>query len=137
MQTDRPAVPAPNADINVTPFLDVLLVLIIVFLSSVQARRALDAVLPDPCTGACDATGTSIVLEVLGGGRYRLNQRALGGDSLERTLRGVYAGRPDKILQVAGHRGARYQEVVSAMDAARSAGVRVISIPPSTAYATP
>lgn len=46
----------------------------------------------------------------------------------------VYSSRPDKVIQVAGHRDVAYQAVLSAMDAARSAGVRVISLPPSGSY---
>jgi biopolymer transport protein ExbD len=47
----------------------------------------------------------------------------------------VFDGRPEKIIQVAGHRSARYQQVLGAMDIARTAGVRAIAIPPSSAYA--
>jgi biopolymer transport protein ExbD len=48
----------------------------------------------------------------------------------------VYADRPEKIIQVAGHRDASYQAVLAAMDVARSAGVTVVSIPPSSSYSS-
>ncbi len=123
-----------NADINVTPFLDVLLVLIITFLAAVSARKSLDAVLPVPCTGSCVSDGVPIVLEVLANGSFLLNQQPVSGTSLSASLHVAFDGRPDKILQVAGHRDVSYQGVLAAMDAARSAGVTVISIPPSESY---
>lgn len=128
--------PAMNADINVTPFLDVLLVLIIVFLASLTARKTMDVQLPVPCGDICAGSDRVIVLEILAQGRYLLNRQAVAADELLPTLRRVYDGRPEKILQVAGHRGARYQDVLTGMDVARSAGVRVISIPPSDSYDT-
>jgi biopolymer transport protein TolR len=125
---------AMNADINVTPFLDVLLVLIIIFLASVTSLKAMDAQLPVPCGPACTGTDRTIMLEVLGNGQFLLNTQSVDAAHLEETLRGVFAGRPEKVIQVAGHREASYQAVLTAMDVARSAGVRVISIPPSESY---
>ena len=124
-------------EINVTPFLDVLLVLIIIFLASMSARKAMDAVLPEPCTAACDGRDLAIVLEVLGDGGYRINRTPVAPGTLGTTLRGILAPRTDKVIQVAGHRDARYQQVLSAMDLARDAGARVISIPPSESYSAP
>jgi biopolymer transport protein ExbD len=125
---------APNAEINVTPFLDILLVLIITFLAAMSARMTMDAQLPEPCTGACRGDDRQIVLEVLPGGLYRLNSRMVTEANLLSTLRSTYAGRPEKIIQVAGHRDVRYQTVLSAMDVAHSAGVKVIALPPGESY---
>jgi biopolymer transport protein ExbD len=132
--TMRDAAHAPNADINVTPFLDILLVLIITFLAAMAARKTMDAQLPVPCAAICERDATPIVLEVLPNGLYRLNSQTVPEAALLPTLRSVYAGRPEKIIQVAGHRGVRYQTVLSAMDVAHSAGVKVIALPPSESY---
>jgi biopolymer transport protein TolR len=123
-----------TSDINVTPFLDVLLVLIITFLAATSARKTMDAQLPVPCAGSCASDGRPIVLEVLASG-YLLNRRPVTEAALRETLRSVFDGRPEKIIQIAGHRDATYQSVLSAMDVARSAGVTVIAIPPSESYA--
>jgi biopolymer transport protein ExbD len=126
--------PSMNAEINVTPFLDVLLVLIITFMAALQARKAMDVQLPVPCTGTCSTTSDAIVLEVLGADRFLLNRQPIHNGQLLATLASTFAGRPDKILQVAGHDRARYQEVLFAMDVARTAGVRVLSVPSSETY---
>ena len=119
-----------NAEPNVTPMIDVLLVLLIVFMVVVvQGRRTMDVQLPEPCYSGC-GVGEAIVLEVLPGGTYRLNRRAVDRESLLPVLSAAYRGRPDKVLSVAGRPGAKYAEVVEAMDVARTAGVRVLSAVP-------
>lgn len=123
-----------NAEMNAAPLLDVLLVLIVVFLASLKTRTTMDAQLPVPCEAACDGAGDAIVLEVLEENRFLLNRQPVAVNELSAVLARTYVNRPDKILQVAGHERARYQDVLAAMDVARSAGVRVIGIPPSDSY---
>jgi len=124
-----------RGDMNVTPMLDVLLVLLVIFmLLAMRERRTMDAQLPVPCAGTCEPGGPPIVLEVLPGPSYRLNRAPVARAELPGRLAAVYAGRPEKVLQVAGHPGATYQQVIAAMDLARGAGVRVIGLPPRTAY---
>ena len=115
-----------SSEPNLTPMIDVLLVVIIVFMMAmVQVNRSMDAVLPQPCTVGCDAS-PPIILEVLEGPRYRINQRDVSAADLASEVRSIFAPRPMKILQVAGQRGVRYADVVEAMDIAKSAGVTVI-----------
>lgn len=129
-----PAVSRPSAEPNVTPMIDVLLVLLIVFMVVVvQVYHTMDVRLPIPCTGTCNGDAP-IILEVLPGPAYRINHTDVAPGALADQLRALYAPRPEKIIQVAGHPGVRYQDVMAAMDIARSAGVRVIGIPPKDAY---
>lgn len=125
---------ALNAEINVTPFLDVLLVLIITFLAAMSARKAMDVHLPTPCDARCEASSPAIVLEVRAGGAYYLNRAPIAPASLLDTLRAVYLGRPEQVIQIAGHPGTTYQSVLSAMDLARAAGVKVVALAPGTSY---
>jgi biopolymer transport protein ExbD len=122
-----------NAEPNVTPMIDVLLVLIIVFMiANIRVRMTMDAVLPIDCAGACEtAANTQIVLEVLPGPAYRVNGTLVGaGGNLLARIEQLYRGRPDKIIYVAGRPGVHYEDVIDAMDIAKAAGVRVIGIPP-------
>jgi len=116
-----------QAEPNVTPMIDVLMVLLIIFMVAVSTdRRTVDVQLPVPSeTGD---GGASIVLEVGPGGHLALNRQPVPEAELGRRLRAVYAGRPDRVLMVRGARTARYQEVVTAMDSARAAGVRVLGM---------
>ena len=123
-----------TTDINVTPFLDILLVLIITFLAAMSARKSMDVALPIPCEGSCMSKDVPIVLEILADGSFLLNKKVLTPATLVATLHATFDGRPDNILMVAGHRDVHYQDVLAAMDVARSAGVTVISIPPSDSY---
>ena len=118
----------PAAELNVTPMLDVLLVLLVIFmLMAMRTRQTIDAQLPVPCGAACDG-GEPIVLEVLPGPTYRLNRTPVSPADLAGRLAAVYAGRPDRVLQVAGRPGVTYQQVIGAMDVARGAGARVLGL---------
>jgi biopolymer transport protein TolR len=115
---------------NVTPMIDVLLVLLIAFMIMVtQMRHSMDVQLPQPCRDFC-ASGDQIVLEVLPGAAYRVNQKPVDHAALQGYLASLYQRRPDKVIAVAGRPGVLYNEVIEAMDVARSAGVRVISAVP-------
>ena len=126
-----------RGDMNVTPMLDVLLVLLVIFmLLAMRERRTIDAQLPVPCAAGCVDGTTSLVLEVLPGPAYRLNRPPVPAAELPRRLAALFVDRPEKVLQVAGHPGATYQQVIAAMDVARGAGGRVIGLPPRSAYLT-
>lgn len=118
------------AEPNITPMLDVLLVLLIIFLSvAIQVHRSVDVQLPVPCTGQC-GDGESIVLEVGPGPAYRVNRRPIAPGRLREELAAIYRGRPMKVLEIAGDRGVTYQQVVSAIDVAHAAGVVEVAIRP-------
>lgn len=134
MKTSVPSI--PNAEPNVTPMIDVLLVLLIVFMMvAVQVHRSIDVQLPEPRIGA-STSEPAIVLEVLPGPTYRLNQRSIAKPNLLAELTATYRGRPDKTIHVAGKPGVRYDDIVSAMDVAKSAGATVIGIVPKSVSPT-
>ena len=112
---------------NVAPMIDVLLVLLVIFMLLVPLqRRHVTVQLPARQFSEDGAVG--IVLEVGPAGRLALNREPVTEAALRQRLRAVYAGRPDKTLIVRGDRAATYQAVITAMDSARGAGVRVIGV---------
>ena len=112
-----------QAEPNVTPFLDVLLVLLIIFMYlSLTQQKVITAQLPDP-TPVLGPNTPSIVLEVRPGAMYAINSRVVAGAQLAGQLRAIYDGRPEKTLIVRAAPGVRYQEVVTAIDIAKGAGV--------------
>ncbi len=124
-----------NAEPNVTPMIDVLMVLLIIFMVIVpSSRKALDVQLPDPNPAPTTSTPTSqIVLEVLPGGQYTVNKQPVQGAALAQRLKEIYDPRPDKIIFVKGDPKVKYQDVIKAMDIARGSGVKVIGVPPKEA----
>ena len=128
-------------DINVTPMIDVLLVLLIIFMMVVpMARKAIDIQLPDPNPAVAPANAVSqqIVLEVLPNGVYTVNKQApMSKDNLMKGLKDLYDARPEKLIFIKGDPAVKYQDVIFAMDMARQAGVKVIGVPPKDKTAPP
>ena len=120
-------------DINVTPMIDVLLVLLIIFMMTIpMMRKAIDLQLPDPTPQNTPQgpPAPQIVLQVLPGGVFKINSEDVTQAGLAARLKDIYDQRPEKIIFVKGDPAVKYQDVVMAMDAARGAGVKVIGIPP-------
>ena len=120
-------------EINVTPMIDVLLVLLIIFMMVIpMSRKAIDLQLPDP-TPQPDQSGpppSQIVLEVLPGNVFKINSQPVASAELQKKLKEIYDPRPDKIIFVKGDPKVKYSDVIAAMDAARGAGVKVIAATP-------
>ncbi len=125
---------AHSNEINVTPMIDVLLVLLIIFMMIIpMSRKAIDTQLPDPnpAVATANSANDQIVLSVLPDGLFKINQEEVSREGLFNKLRSVYDPRPEKIIFVKGDSTVSYGDVVFAMDQARGAGVKVIGITPA------
>ena len=120
---------------NVTPMIDVLMVLLIIFMVIVpSSRKAIDVQLPDPNPTPSSAPNTSqIVLSVHKNGSFEINKEAQTLAALPARLKQIYDPRPDKIIFIKGDPDATYQDVIRAADIARGAGVKIIGFTPKAA----
>jgi len=120
-------------EINVTPMIDVLLVLLIIFMMVIpMSRKAIDLQLPDPTPDDTPQgpPPSQIVLEVLPGNTFKVNSQPIPKNDLGRRLKEIYDPRPDKIIFIKGDPTVKYSDVIYAMDVARGAGVKVIGATP-------
>jgi len=118
-----------TAEMNVTPMIDVLLVLIIVAIILLVAEaKFLVSVPPEQPTAR--SAHPAIVLELDAGGGYSINGRRVSEPGLEARLSALFAKRPGQVLFVRASGQRPYREVIHAIDVARSAGVGVIGYMP-------
>ena len=123
-----------SSDPNVTPMIDVMLVLLIIFMMIIpMSRKAIDTQLPDPNpqTVTANQANDQIVLQVLPEGQFKINSEDANRDNLLARLKSIYDPRPDKIIFVKGDSAVTYADVIWAMDQARGAGVKVIGVAPA------
>ena len=121
---------AVKADINVTPMIDVMLVLLIIFMIVTPLIAAgFKATLPKGKNLDPRPEGDNeVVLGIDQSGRYFLNGRALPDGTLEDQLRGIYAARTeDKILYFKADNQLKYSKIQEAVETARRSGVRVMA----------
>ena len=112
-------------DINMTPMIDVLLVLLVIFIVvQMNAQRAFDLQLPHD-TAAEPRSTAPIVLEIESG-RVLINTREIAPGGLGSFLKELYANRPDRVLYVKAAPDIPYGDVIRHIDIAREAGVVVV-----------
>ena len=124
-----------SSDINVTPLIDVLLVLLIIFMiTQPMSRKAFDVQTPKQQTQKTkEKPSSQIVLELKSDGSYAINSQPYAVSQLDQALHQIFDPRPAKLMFIKAAPNRKYGEVMETMGIAHGAGVQVIGFTPPEA----
>lgn len=122
-----------RSEINITPMIDILLVLLIIFMVVVPvASKGESTLVPPPASRLTPAPLDPVVLEIVkdraGSVAYRINQQSVSWAELPARLAGIYSRRAPRVLFIKGDDQLSFRQVAEVIDVSRAAGVDRVSL---------
>ena len=115
------------SEINMVPFIDVMLVLLIIFIITVPVmKHAVNVELPRASNEKEVVQPQTLRLSVKADGSYWLDDKPLSDEQLAARLQAAGQESPQPDLHIRGDRDVRYERVAQAMAAAQQAGLKKI-----------
>jgi biopolymer transport protein ExbD len=124
-----------KSDINITPFIDVLLVLLVIFMiTQPMLRKVLEIQVPkEEQSEATKQRTDNIVIQIDSVGSMAINTQPVTRDALSAKFHEIYDNRAEKLLFIKVDNRRPYKDVIEVIDVARGAGVTVFGLAPPTA----